>query len=70
MAFYKMIEDHDERSIVQGQRTVTLKVLKTALRGYRSAFPEELTLPGVQRAIEAAANRCSDSFVSFRLACA
>jgi hypothetical protein len=61
-AFHGLVDDHPQHDTLRGQRNVTNKALLKAMRGYRSAFPEEVTRPGVERAIGFAATQCSDSF--------
>jgi hypothetical protein len=45
-------------------RTGSATALRHALRGYRTAFPEECTIPGIHQAMASAAARCADTFVS------
>lgn len=62
VAFHGLVDDHQQSASIRGQRTAANKALQKALRGYRSAFPDEVTQPGIARAIEIAANRYSASF--------
>jgi hypothetical protein len=39
-----------------------VRLFHLALRGYRSAFPEEITIPGIRQAVEQAALQCAESF--------
>jgi len=63
-AFHGLVDDHEVGKSIRGARTKTNKSFRMALRGYRSAFPEEITIPGIQQAIETAARRCADVFSS------
>jgi len=61
-AFHGLVDDHEKGGSLRGSRTGTNKAFRMALRGYRSAFPEEITIPGIQQAIETAATRCAEAF--------
>ena len=61
-AFHGMVDDHEKGGSLRGPRSATTKAFHKSLLGYRAAFPEEVTTPGIQRAIETAATRCSESF--------
>lgn len=61
-AFHGLVDDHEQGGCIRGARTATNKAFHKALRGYRTAFPEEMTIPGVQQAIEQAALRCAETF--------
>lgn len=58
------VDDQEKGRSIRGSRTSTNKAFHIALRGYRSAFPEEITIPGIRQAIETAALRCADVFSS------
>ena len=50
------------RAVASGvNRTATNKAFYKALRGYRTAFPEEVAVPGIRQAIETAARRCAEA---------
>jgi len=61
-AFHCLVDGHERGSSIRGSRTATEKAFLRSLRGYRVAFPEEMTTVGIQRAIEIAAARCASSF--------
>lgn len=61
-AFHGMVDDHEKGGSLRGPRTATTKAFHKSLLGYRTAFPDEITMPGIQRAIEIAATRCAESF--------
>jgi len=61
-AFHAMVDDHEKGGSLRGLRTNTNKAFEKALLGYRVAFPEEMTVVGIGRAVATAADRCSDSF--------
>ena len=63
-ALHGLVDDHKEGRSLRGSRTGTNKALRMAMRGYRSAFPEEISSPGIRRAIQQAALRCADAFSS------
>ena len=46
----------------QGRATGASKAFHEALRGYRTAFPEEMTIPGIRKAIDAAARHSAEAF--------
>lgn len=46
-----------------GARNMAAKALTRAIRGYRSAFPEEMVETGIRRAVERAADHCATAFV-------
>jgi hypothetical protein len=55
-------EEAGEPQGVKGDRAAALKALRHSLRGYRTAFPEELADEGIHQALETAAVRCSEAF--------
>jgi len=61
-AFHCLVDGHERGSSIRGSRTATEKAFLRSLRGYRVAFPEEMTTVGIRRAIEIAAAKCSSSF--------
>ena len=61
-AFYGMVDDFEMGRGIRGPSTVTMKAFHKSLQGYRAAFPEEVTTPGIQRAVEIAASKCSEAF--------
>ena len=61
-ALHSLVDGHDKGSSIRGARTATEKAFLRSLRGYRVAFPDEMTALGIQRALETAAARCSSSF--------
>jgi len=63
-AFHGLVDDHEEGKNLRGPRTATNKAFNNSLRGYRTAFPEELTIPGIRQAIEQASLFCADAFSS------
>lgn len=62
-AFHAMVYDHEKGRSLQGSRTAANKAFQVALRGYRIAFPEEMSEPGISGAIVAAANTCVEAFL-------
>jgi len=63
LAFHSLVdEDHERSRNLRGSKTQTTKAFQKALRGYRTAFPEEITFPGFQQAIETAAFHCAEAF--------
>lgn len=63
LAFHCLVdEDHERGRNLRGSKTQTTKAFQKALRGYRTAFPEEITFPGFQQAIETAALHCAKAF--------
>jgi hypothetical protein len=63
-AFHGLVDDHEEGKNLRGPRTATNKAFNNSLRGYRTAFPEELTIPSIRQAIEQASLFCADAFSS------
>lgn len=61
-AFHGMANDHEKSGSLRGSRTGTTRAFHKSLLGYRTAFPEEMTIPGIQLAIETAASRCAEAF--------
>jgi hypothetical protein len=61
--FYSLVEDHDQGRNLRGWKTATAKAFHQALKGHRTAFPEEMTILGIHRAIECAANTCIEMFL-------
>jgi hypothetical protein len=61
-AFHGLVDEHEGSGSLRGQRTSTTRALDKSLRGYRTAFPEEMTNLGIRRAVEIAATRCSEAF--------
>lgn len=61
-AFYGLVEDHEQGGSIRGARTATNKAFHKALKGYRTAFPEDTTIPGIQQASAQAALRCAEAF--------
>ena len=61
-ALHGLVHDHEKAGSLRGSQTGTLKAFHKALRGYQTAFPDEMTILGIQVAVEAAANRCADAF--------
>jgi len=61
-AFYGIVDDHEKGGSLRGPRTATTKAFHKSLLGYRTAFPEEITIPGIHRAFEIAARICAESF--------
>ena len=61
-AFHGLVDNNEKAGSLRGSRTGTTKAFHKALKGYRTAFPEEMTIPGIQKAIENAANRCAEVF--------
>lgn len=61
-AFHGLVDDHEKGGSLRGNRTGTNKAFHMALRGYRTAFPEEFTALGIKQAVETAATRCADVF--------
>lgn len=64
-AFHAMADHGDDSKArsIRGARTANNKAFQQALRGYRTAFPEEMSEAGISQAIEDAANRCVVSFL-------
>jgi len=63
-ALHGLVDDHEEGKSLRGPRTVTNKAFHNSLRGYRTAFPEEITIPGIRQAIEQASLHCAAAFSS------
>jgi len=61
-AVHDLIEDPEQDPSLRGTRAGTANALRQALKGYRTAFPEECTVPGIRQAMESAARRCADGF--------
>lgn len=64
-AFHAMADHCDDgkaRSL-RGARTANNKAFQQALRGYRTAFPEEISEAGITQAIDDAANACVATFL-------
>ena len=64
-AFHAMADHCDDgkaRSL-RGARTANNKAFQQALRGYRTAFPEEMSEAGITQAIGDAARTCVASFL-------
>ena len=61
-ALHGLVDEHEKSGTIRGLRSATTKSLQKALRGYRVAFPDEVTQPGIQRSIDVAATRCAASF--------
>ena len=61
-AVHDLIDDPEQDPSLRGSRAGTANALRHALRGYRTAFPEECTIPGIRQAMESAALRCADAF--------
>ena len=61
-AFHGLVDDHEKSGSLRGPRTATTKAFHKSLEGYRVAFPDEMTTPGIKQAIERAAKRCAESF--------
>ena len=61
-AFHGLVDDHEKSGSLRGPRTATTTAFHKSLQGYRTAFPDEMTTPGIKRAIERAAKRCAESF--------
>lgn len=64
-AFHAMADHCDDgkaRSL-RGARTANNKAFQQALRGYRIAFPEEMSEAGISQAIEIAASTCVATFM-------
>jgi len=64
-AFHAMADHCDDgkaRSL-RGARTANNKAFQASLRGYRIAFPEEMSAVGISEAIDAAAETCLASFL-------
>jgi len=61
-AFHSLVDGHERGSSIRGSRTATEKAFLRSLRGYRVAFPDEMTTVGIRWAIENAAARCASSF--------
>ena len=49
---------------MQGARTAAHRALRTAVRGYQVAFPEEMVKPGVQLATRKAVTHCVAGFLA------
>jgi len=62
VAFYGLVDGHEKHGSLRGPRNATTKAFHKSLLGYRTAFPEEMTIPGIQRTLEIAAVRCAESF--------
>lgn len=63
-AFYAVVDqDENQACRVQRKRKTTLKGFLLALQGIRTAFPEEMTSPWIQQAIQRAANLCTESLL-------
>ena len=63
LAFHSLVDQDLERGrSLRGSKTQTAKAFQKALRGYRTAFPEEITFPGFQHALETAAGHCAETF--------
>jgi hypothetical protein len=62
-AFHCLVKDHERGSSLRGSSTTTEKAFHRSLRGYRVAFPDEMTTPGITKAFEIAAAQCAASFV-------
>lgn len=64
-AFHAMADHCDDNKArnLRGARTANTKAFQQALRGYRTAFPEEMSEAGITQAIEDAANTCVATFL-------
>jgi len=63
-AFHGLVDEHEKSGSIRGSRTGTNRAFHMARRGYRTAFPEEITIPGIRQAIESATAICADVFSS------
>lgn len=64
-AFHAMVDGKSGESHgLHGMRTATNKAFQRALQGYRIAFPEQMAREGIAKAIRAAADRCSETFLA------
>ena len=64
-AFHAMADycDDGKARSLRGARTANNKAFQQALRGYRTAFPEEMSEAGITQAIGDAARTCVASFL-------
>lgn len=64
-AFHAMADycDDGKARSLRGARTANNKAFQQALRGYRIAFPEEMSEAGISQAIEIAASTCVVAFL-------
>jgi len=62
-AIHGLVEDHDRGGTLRGNRSETRKAFQRALRGYRVAFPEEITSHGIMIAFNTVAARCAEAFI-------
>lgn len=61
-AFHGMVTEQENARSLQGPRNVANKAFRTALKGYRIAFPEPMVSDGISAAILAATDRCVMAF--------
>ena len=57
-----LVEDRGKDVSLPGGKTDNNRAFHVALRSYRTAFPEEITIPVIRQAIETAATQCADAF--------
>lgn len=57
-----LVEDQGKDVSLLVSGTGTNRAFHLALRSYRTAFPEGITIPGIRQAIESAATQCADAF--------
>lgn len=64
-AFHAMADlcDDGKARSLRGARSANNKAFQQALRGYRIAFPEEMSEAGISQAIEVAASTCVAAFL-------
>ncbi len=63
-AFHGVVDGQENAKSLRGPRTAAHRAFEGAIRGFRTAFPEEISKPGIETAIEDAAIRCSQTFVN------